>query len=81
MGFRKWIMEVKEWDKCAAALTGWVCREYELSCDVHGENTEKELPAKLLGRNGIIYYFMKRKGPIMIWFGLARVRIILKSYR
>ena len=55
-------MEGKEWDKCAAALTGWVCRKYELSCDVHGENTEKELPTKLLGRNRIIYYFMKRKG-------------------
>ena len=66
-------MEGKEWDKCAAALTGWVCREYELSCDVHSENTEKELPAKLLGRNGIIYYFMKRKGPIMIWFGQSKI--------
>ena len=57
-------MEGKEWDKCAAALTGWVCREYELSCDVHGENTEKRTACQTVGteRDNLL------------------VRIILKSY-
>ena len=67
-------MEGKELYKCAAALTGYVCREYELSCDVHGENTEKRTACQTVGteRDNLLFHEKKGSNNDLVWFGQSK---------